>query len=89
MKKATFLVILFCVSIFCSGNSHQGKCEERQMWDKYFRTANVQDCFLLYDLQSDEYFYYFLNGNSQTSATKSWPKLQCSFSSTNVKPAFS
>jgi beta-lactamase class D len=58
MKQVVFAVLLICVAIPSYGDSRRSKWQERQSWSSYFREANVQGCFLVYDLEKDEYFSY-------------------------------
>lgn len=58
MKKIPRSVLIFCISVLGYCDSGQGNWEERQSWGDYFQAANVQGCFLLYDVQTDTYFSY-------------------------------
>jgi beta-lactamase class D len=58
MKKVMIALLLICVAVACYGKPLKNKWKEKQNWGSYFQAANVQGCFLLYDLQKDQYFSY-------------------------------
>ena len=58
--QLALLLVLLCVSIPCHAGSRKNRWKEKQSWDNYFQSAKVEGCFLLYDLQKDEYSYYNL-----------------------------
>ncbi len=58
MKRIVSLLLLLCVAVPCYGSVRKSKWKEKPNWSKYFQAANVQGCFLLYDLQKNTYFAY-------------------------------
>ncbi len=55
MKKIALLISIFTLTVSCFGKSDW---KERKDWEKYFKAAQVEGCFLLYDLQRREYYSY-------------------------------
>ena len=59
MRKILLLLLVLGVSVVpCIGGARNGQWQEKPNWGSYFQAANVQGCFLLYDLQADAYFSY-------------------------------
>jgi beta-lactamase class D len=65
MKRPAFTVVVIltlalgiCLTIPCYTTSSKSGWKETQSRGSYFQTANVQGCFLFYDLQRDEYLSY-------------------------------
>jgi beta-lactamase class D len=58
MKQVGCAVLLICFVVPCFGSSHKSKWRENQDWGNYFEKEKVQGCFLLYNLQRDEYVSY-------------------------------
>jgi beta-lactamase class D len=58
MKNVVFSILLFCISTPYNLFSDKGGWKEIPSWGSYFQAANVEGCFLLYDLERDEYLCY-------------------------------
>jgi beta-lactamase class D len=58
MKNVVCAVLLICFAVPGYGGSHRSKWKENQSWGDYFQKEKVQGCFLLYDLQRNEYMSY-------------------------------
>jgi beta-lactamase class D len=58
MKKVVCAVLLICFALPVYSSSHRSKWKENQNWDNYFQKEKVQGCFLLYDLQRNDYVSY-------------------------------
>lgn len=52
-----FVLLILLLFLTVSGFA-KSAWQERTDWDKYFKTAQVEGCFLLYDLQKREYYSY-------------------------------
>src|SRR5829696_1060522 len=57
-EKILFALLSLCFVAPCYGGPRQSKWDERADWSLYFKAARVDGCFLLYDLQQDQYFSY-------------------------------
>jgi beta-lactamase class D len=58
MKGIVCAILVICFGVLCYASSHKSKWIENQNWDNYFQKEKVQGCFLLYDLQRNEYISY-------------------------------
>jgi beta-lactamase class D len=57
-KQVVCAVLLICFAVPCYSSSHKNKWKENESWGDYFQQKNVQGCFVLYDLQRNEYMSY-------------------------------
>src|SRR4030095_14770041 len=58
MTKTVCAVLLIFFVIPCFATSRKSKWIENHNWGQYFEKEKVQGCFLLYDLQRNEYMSY-------------------------------
>ncbi len=58
MKKIALVLMLLWLVIPAHASHSKPRWKEKPTWQNYFQAANVDGCFLLYDLQKDEYLSY-------------------------------
>src|SRR5262245_13097799 len=58
MKSVLLILLVVSVSALSGTRPVKSGWREAPAWGKYFKEANVEGCFLLYDLQANQYLSY-------------------------------